>query len=246
MNAMTVITGDASPAFSTNFRLYEDPLGFDLVSDVIVPATRRGLARLALIAAETGARFQREADGTDPMAWLLAPRRLFNGDTALDACLAREPFLRALLLHGLAIGTDAHPDAIDALLGGTNDDESEAPLMVQSGSGSTSLIKSQAAAGGASRLFTATIVHEDGATTLRAFHASIGTDASEIVERLVSRYGRPAACAAEVIVGFDPTNAFVEALVSPALGDLLMLVDAEPCSALAAGLDLNLEQRFAA
>ena len=252
MNAMSAIQGDAGFTITTTLPQHEDPVGIDSVTDVIVLATRRGLVRLATVAAETGARFQREADGTDPMAWLLAPRRLFHGEAAIDACLAREPFMRALLLHGLSIGTDANPDLIDELLDDSDDsdDSDDAELdgrsMVQSGSADTPTVIDPEVGDGAGRLFTAMIVHEDGATALQAFHASIGRDASEIVERLVSRYGHPAACAAEVVVGFDPTSAFVEAFVSPAISDLLMLVDAEPGSPLAAGLDLNLEQRFAA
>ncbi len=81
---------------------------------------------------------------------------------------------------------------------------------------------------------------------LQAFHASICTDAIEAAQRLAWRYGIGPASAADVTAGFDPTTTFAEAMVSPAIRDLLLLVAAEPNSPLAAGLDLNLEQRFAA
>lgn len=96
--------------------LYDDPLDDDLPMDRVVTTTRRGLRRLTLLAAEVGARFDRHGKTLDPMAWLLAPRRLFGGKAAIEACLQREHFLRALLLHGLALGLDAQPAEIDDLL----------------------------------------------------------------------------------------------------------------------------------
>lgn len=96
--------------------LYDDPLAQDDEHDLVVSTTRRGLCRLTLLAAEVGARFEREGAMHDPMAWLLAPRQLFGGAAAIDACVKRPDFLRAIILHGLSIGLDACPEAIDALL----------------------------------------------------------------------------------------------------------------------------------
>lgn len=59
MNLTTTIARNPS-ATNSSLNFYEDPLEQDDVTDVSVLATRRGLTRLALIAAETGARFQRE------------------------------------------------------------------------------------------------------------------------------------------------------------------------------------------
>lgn len=280
MNALMTITPahPVVPAVAPGFG-YEDPLDDDAPSDRTVTATRRGLTRLALIAAETGARFQREGVGHDPMAWLLAPRRLFGGGTAIDAVLERTDFMRALLLHGLSIGLDADPAAIDRLAGhgpgdgdGSGDDDGLDTCGCEaecdcggSGDGDEGADGSdpdegadggwhEGAIGGrvggasaaAPRLFTATLVHHDGRVLLQAFHASVCSDASEAAERLAGRYGVGAAMAAEVTEGFDPSTTFAEALVSPALGHMLALVAAEPGSPLAEGLDLNLEQRFAA
>ena len=40
---------------------------------------------------------------------MLAPRRLFRGAAAIEACLERDDCMRAVLLHGLSIGLDAAP-----------------------------------------------------------------------------------------------------------------------------------------
>ena len=100
----------------TTVTRYEDPLDADRADDVAVSATRRSLCRVALIASEAGARFQRESAACDPMAWMLAPRKLFGGGAAIEACLDRDHFSRALLLHGLGLGVDANPEDIDGLL----------------------------------------------------------------------------------------------------------------------------------
>ncbi|MBC3940624.1 hypothetical protein [Sphingomonas albertensis] len=268
---------------------YDDPLDEDLKSDGALRVTRRGLTRLAVIAAETGARFQREGGGEDPMNWLLSPRRLFAGGTAIEAVLRREDFLRALLLHGLSLGLDAEPEFIDDLVSDDDDNsdddcvEDDVQLSVATidgrdgcsprtparradrQSGKREVVStprpprvagSHADTGDAvdegrptrlePRLFTATLVHDDGRMILQAFHASICSGALEAVQRLSGRYGAVAASEAELTEGFDPTSSFAEALVSPAISDMLRLVESEPCGELAMGLDLNLEQRFAA
>jgi hypothetical protein len=267
---------------------YDDPLDEDLKSDAALRVTRRGLTRLAVIAAETGARFQREGEGEDPMNWLLSPRRLFAGGTAIEAVLRREDFLRALLLHGLSLGLDAEPEFIDDLLSDSDDgddacveDDVELSVATIAGRGAglsrtparragrqdakrevVSTPRPPRVAGSSAdtgdavdegrparlepRLFTATLVHDDGRMILQAFHASICSGALEAVQRLSARYGAVAASEAELTEGFDPGSAFAEVLVSPAISDMLRLVESEPCGELAMGLDLNLEQRFAA
>ena len=64
-----------------------DPLDADDPADEAVVTTRRAICRVALVATEVGGRFQREAIDHDPMSWMLSPRRLFGGSSALDACL---------------------------------------------------------------------------------------------------------------------------------------------------------------
>ena len=93
-----------------------DPLDHDLTSDTQIALSYRQLGRLLFIAAETGARFQREEVAHDPLAWMFSPQALFEGCAAVDACQQREPFLRAMILHGLSLGFDADPDELDALV----------------------------------------------------------------------------------------------------------------------------------
>ncbi len=90
-----------------------DPLELDSASDVPVVTTRRRLIRLALVAAETATRFQREGGDRDAMAWMLASRELFDGRDAIEATLELAHCKRAILLHGLGIGLDAAPAMVD-------------------------------------------------------------------------------------------------------------------------------------
>lgn len=108
-----------------------DPLEADDRGDAPVLTTERRLRRLAIVAADTGARFARERIDHDPVAWLLAPRALFGGRRPLDACQDRTGFLRAAVLHGLSLGLDADPGEVDALA----DDEAGALSPVARGSG---------------------------------------------------------------------------------------------------------------
>lgn len=253
MNMMTMF--DVPAAAAMPLARYEDPLNDDAPTDAVVMTTRRGLIRLALVAAETGARFQREAVEHDPMSWLLAPREMFGGACAIDACLARQDCMRGILLHGLSLGLDADAADIDKLVpdsdGGEVGDRtvSTAPKSKRprraDGPHHDNVLPFRQAGDTQPRLFTATIVHDDGFETVHAFHASFATDEAEIAGRLFMRMG-PAAADAAIVTGFDHTSPIVEALVSKAICDTLMMIDAEPTSPLAAGLDLNIEQRFLA
>ena len=253
MNMMTMF--DVPAAAAVPLARYEDPLDDDAPTDAAVMTTRRGLVRLALVAAETGARFQREAVEHDPMSWLLAPRALFGGASAIEACLERQECLRGILLHGLSLGLDADAVDIDALVAESDGDEvgdervTAAPKSKRPGPADgprhDNVLPFRQAGETQPRLFTATIVHDDGFETVHAFHASFATDEAEIAGRLYARMGAAAADAA-IVTGFDHTSPIVEALVSQAICDTLMMIDAEPMSPLAAGLDLNIEQRFLA
>lgn len=229
-----------------------DPLGPDLPSDEIVVTTRRGLARVALVAAEAAGRFQREGAQHDAMAWMFAPRVLFGGVPAVDACVDRDACLRGILLHGLSLGLDADPGAIDELVAdddiGTGDDLPAAPPAhekprTDGGPRHDNVLPFPQTSEAELRLFTATVVHDDGFETVHAFHASFATEEAEIADRLYARIGAAAADAA-IVTGFDHTSPIVEALVSQAICHTLRMIEAAPQSPLAAGLDLNIEQRF--
>lgn len=106
-----------------------DPLDPDACGDVPIVVTRRRLIRLALVAAETGARFQREGLDHDPVAWLLAPREIFDGRDGIQAALDLDGCMRAILLHGLGLGLDADPAIVDDLLADDDLPFDLSPLM---------------------------------------------------------------------------------------------------------------------
>ena len=101
-----------------------DPLDLDYEDDVELVVSLKGLSRISFVAAQAGARFESEGIRFDSAAWMMTPRRLFGGLPAYRACLEREHFIRAVLLHGLALGLDADPGDIDVLTG-HDDDEDE-------------------------------------------------------------------------------------------------------------------------
>ena len=235
---------------------FVDPLDADMPDDEPVVTTRRAISRVALVATEAAGRFQREELRHDPMTWMLAPRALFGGSSAIDACLDRDACLRGVLLHGLSLGLDADPAAIDALADEGDDQRDGADdqwVVGDPPSGRPSNVTGKVVEMAPRRaspeprqwLFTATIVADDGFETVHAFHASFAADEEEIAGRLFMRMG-PASADAAIVRGFDHTSPIVEALVSQAICDTLMMIDAEPSSPLAAGLDLNIEQRFLA
>lgn len=92
-----------------------DPLD-DGHDEETIALTLRQIVRVTLVATEVGARFQREGIGTDPMAWMLAPRRAFDGVPPVEACVTQADCARAVLIHGLGLDLDIGPGALDALM----------------------------------------------------------------------------------------------------------------------------------
>lgn len=201
------------------------------------------------VAADTAARFQREGLPVEPVAWMLSPRKLFNGASALDACLEHGNFIRASILHGLALGLDADPSDIDALAGdGFDGDDREDGDVYDFrgddfGNDDDDAIVLELEPGDL-RLYTATIAFRGGGVIFHAFHASLARTAGEVGDRLRRRYGEEVGSRATIVSGFRTGGGFVGALVSPALAEMLRDVAANPSSPIAAGLDLNLEQCF--
>jgi hypothetical protein len=212
-----------------------DPLDPDLPTDEIVVTSTRGLARLALAAAETAARFARAPHlDVDPMAWLMAPRRLFDGRAALRACLERESCVRTVLLHGLEIGLDADPAEMDDLIDEDTDHEG-------GGDGGSDEVGN-----GPPRLWTGYLVVEHGGERLHAFDAVVAATRMEAERRLRVRHGPEVADGLDLVEGFDPSLPLAEALLSPAVADMLEQVAEDPASPLAHGLSVSVEQRFSA
>lgn len=229
-----------SPTFNPGMLFaYEDPLDEDAADDTAVATTRRGLCRLALTAAETGARFEREGIEHDPGAWLLAPRMLFNGHAAIDACLSRENYVRATVLHGLSLGLDADPRDIDDLVGDDedsaviNDDDFWAESVEPDGSTFSNL-----------SLFTATLVVQDGSCTLNVVAASLALDAGQFIGRFAARMGSELAQQATIREGVDTEDPLFAALLSQPMTDMLCRLSIAPGWTSGAGLDLHVEQRL--
>ena len=77
---------------------------------------RVSLVRIACVAAETGARMQRDGLSVDPVGWMVTPLALFEGRPPIEACMEKEACSKAILLHGMGLGLDADPNAMDHLL----------------------------------------------------------------------------------------------------------------------------------
>ena len=221
---------------------YDDPLDVDTASDDVILTTRRGLVRLALVASETGARFAREGVSIDPVAWMLAPRHLFDGRAAIEACLHREECLRAILLHGLSIGLDAYPEDLDELVAV----EDVGPSGMADDGMTLSRVKETTPCNGRPKLWTSLAVGRCDDATIQAFDAVIAEDREEAERSLRARHGASLLEDLEIVEGFDATLPLAEALVSPALADMLEQVAQDPSSPLAEGLSVSIHQRFSA
>lgn len=233
------------PSHDTLPALYhDDPLDPDSGADAMIVTTRRGLLRLALVASETASRFTREHVAIDPMAWMLAPRRIFGGRAAIDGCLAREECLRAVVLHGLSMGLDADPAEIDALADEDDDDESGFEGADDAQHDDVASLGERGLRG--PRLWTSFLVMQNESGAVQAFDALIAVDRREAEERLRSRHGGRLVDEMRIVEGFDPNLPLAEALISPALADMLAQVAADPASPLAEGLSVSVMQRFAA
>lgn len=233
------------PRFPSHAGTVIDPLDDDQPTDDIVVTTRRAICRVALVATEVAHRFQREAISHDAMSWMLAPRALFGGASAVEACLDRDACLRGVLIHGLSLGLDADPAAIDALAADDEHDDEDRETARDSDGGPrhSNVLTFPSTHGPDLRLYTATVVSNDGFETVQAFHASLAAGEAEVAGRLYCRIG-PASADARIVEGFDPTHPLVAALVSEVICDTLSIIASQPGSPIAAGLDLNIEQRF--
>lgn len=197
----------------------EDPLGMDEAGDLVVTTTRRAISRIAFVAAETASRFERESIEHDPMAWLFAPRRLFDGQAAIDACLERTDFQRAILLHGLSIGLDTDPKEIDHLLDDEDEDELE---EMWSFDRSPAIAKHTM--GADARLYSATIDHQLAGTIQHGFHASMASSMDEFRLRVGNIFGTSMMNHAVIREGVNPKVPMVEGLVAPEVLETLVSV----------------------
>lgn len=199
------------------------------------PVGRMQLGRIVMLAAETGARFERDGILADPAAWMVAPRRLFGGNSAVEACRDERPFLRAMLLHGLSAGLDADPELVDALVA------EEPPAAEPEGRGEVSIPR---ALYPRMDLYTATMVCECSSSTSHIFHACMAFGPDDVLRELRMRVGGEAGRCARVRRGFDPSDPIAVENVSPAIGAVLLEVAADANSPLGHGLNILIEHRF--
>ncbi|WP_162140004.1 hypothetical protein [Sphingomonas sp. Mn802worker] len=174
-------------------------------------------------------RFQREAVAHEPMAWLLAPRRVFDGAAAIDACLARDACVRGVILHGLGLELDADGATIDALIADDEDDERHAQkfgLVNGPGHPPRKGRNGRRPAGRARlKLYTATIVDTRDNRMRQYFHASMARDEAEVRTRLAGRFGPDVADIADIRPGIHVSAPAVMALVPQAVVEMIQKVE---------------------
>lgn len=199
--------------------------------------------RLLYVAAETGARFQRDRIDSDPLDWLFASRDLFDGRSAAESCREPEGFRRAAVLHGLSLGLDVPPGIVAGI-----------PAQdFLSGKARTHLFPGltdysddvERWWNGPLALYSCSISMELGGEHVQVFCAMIARDPREVRTRLRRRYGPLLEDEAQVRLGFDWSEPLACAMVSEAMAHVLAVAAADPTSSFASGLDFQVEQRFA-
>lgn len=198
------------------------------------------LKRIAQVAVATGARFVRERVEESAMDWMLTPKQMFNGRTPIDACREPEAFRRAMLLHEFCLGMDAQPLLFDELPRSSLFPV-DAVWPKQGHSQGVANSPDQCR----TELFTYVIVADAGDGQVQIFGAMMARSPGEVRKRLRARFGTRLEDEGVVRSGFDWSEPLACALVSDAVGELLLLAAQAPSSSLAQGLDFQVEQRFA-
>jgi len=241
-NLRTVAPHQVGASHESRAALWDcDPLAEDESGDVAYLTTPRRLLRLAICAADVGARFAREGLSEDPAAWMIAPRRLFGDRAAIDACQGLENFRRSVVLNGLQMGLDADPWEIDDLLVG--DDTCDVSASIDCND-ETSMKGRTEAHLAEPDLYTCWIDVNDEHGRVLAFMAVVTDRPMDLIERVIGRYGADAARNTTFRKGFDHTTPLATAMLSEAMTDMLREIAVAPTSPLAAGVDVTVEQRF--
>lgn len=231
---------DASMGAHAALRWRLDPLGADEVTDEIVVTTTRRLLRLTTAAADVAARFVRDRAVEDPVEWMTAPRRLFDGETAMDACQDLVGFDRSVVVHGFGLDPDAPAEEVERLLSEEVDLAAAADSEVVQ-DGRHGLPRREYP-----RLLSCWVTTSGRRGRLIAFYAMVTTRPNALMDRVLRRYGAAAAQRADVTVGFDRGNVLVDAMIGEEMINTLLLAAADPRSTAVRGLDVVVEQRFAA
>lgn len=218
-----------------------DPLDADDPADDVVVTTRRAISRVALVATEAAGRFQREGVAHDPMTWMLAPRTLFAGASAVDACLDRDACLRGVLLHGLSLGLDAEPGQLDALLADAPGDDGSFWDGAEPGGGERGEAGRRVSP--RQRLYSAVIVIARGGELVHLFHASVAPTSSVVRERVRSRFGEAAAKQADIRLAVDLDCPATSGMLPPCFREMLVGGRRVRWSSMA-GFDVTVEHRI--
>lgn len=91
-----------------------DPLGDETGKAMMVDQV--SIIRIACVAAETGARMQRDGLAVDPLEWMITPLSMFSGRPAIEAVMDKDACARVFLLHGLGLDLDANPALLEELI----------------------------------------------------------------------------------------------------------------------------------
>lgn len=245
METMIIEARDASATLEEgNDSHFLDPLAYDDPSDVVVVTTRRAIGRVAYVAAEAAARFQRDALPYDPMAWMSVPRAVFNGASALDACLDRDDCLRGVLLHGMSLGLNIDRAAIDILMSDDDDfDDQEFRYLYEGRAGGEHRPRSlRSGSRSRRRLYTATIAETRDNVMVQAFHASIARNIDEVRARLAGRFGPDLADLADIRLGLHPSSPLVIALVPASTVEVIVRMARDCASPAARTFAVDIQQ----
>ncbi|NYD89173.1 hypothetical protein [Sphingomonas melonis] len=223
-----------------------DPLAEDAPTDRQVVTTDRAICRVALVAAEAGARFQRDGNPRDAMSWMLAPRRVFDGGSAMEACLRRDACERGVLVHGLGLGLDVEREPVDALLADDDDeefDDAESEYLYGADDGAAGRAdRSRSVRSTRLRLYTATLVDTRDNVMVQAFHASMARNIYEVRARLTGRFGPDLAAVADIRPGIHRASPVVVALVSDAVVELIRRMQRDHASPAAPTFAVDIQQ----
>ena len=195
-----------------------DPLAPDEDDDPVIMTTERRLRRVAIVAADTGARFERDGIRHDPAAWMLAPRQMFHGARPIDACQSLLGFTRGVLLHGLSLGLDADPATLDDLSAADDDYERDAECEVEDRTGGSGHDDDHADHADL-ELYTCVIEEPHGTSGRRSIVVvAMTAESDEIVrDRIALRFGERAAVEALVERGVEDEDERITRLVPPAI-----------------------------
>lgn len=218
------------------FAEFSNPFAVDAPDDREFAITGRKLNRLVFLAAKAAERFSRTGMDLDPLIWMHLPSDHLEGRHPIDACMELRHFETAMVFE--------EPCSRSTLSMVDMDVSRCAGEEVGHRDAFTLTGENSPCFAGTRRLYTATIVDMVGCQYLHVFYAAVAKNIVQVSERLRQRFGRETADLAIIRPGFDPSDPIVLSLVSEALAEILVLVDAEPCSPLASGLNIQFEARF--